>query len=88
MTTATSPPNRPASHILSSAGKPKLLDQVRAAAEAANIDRRVQNAYVDWVRRFVVFHKLRHPSEIRQRGIAPFLKHIAVQEHVSVFAAA
>ena len=42
----------------------KFLDQVREKARLAHFSYRTEQAYVHWVRRFVVFHHLRHPSEM------------------------
>ena len=45
--------------------------------------RRTEDAYVGWVRRFVRFHGMRHPSELGSSDIAAFLTHLAVVGHVS-----
>jgi hypothetical protein len=41
--------------------KPKLLDQVREAIRVRHLSYRTEQAYVDWIRRFILFHKKRHP---------------------------
>ncbi|HEX8906917.1 MAG TPA: integron integrase [Longimicrobiaceae bacterium] len=61
------------------AGAPKLLDRLRAALRTRHYSRRTEEAYVYWVRRFVRFHGLRHPSELREPGVARFLTHLAVE---------
>jgi integron integrase len=64
-------------------GPPRLLDQLRDALRLRHRSRRTEEAYLHWVRRFIRFHGLRHPSEIQAPGIAAFLTHLAVQERVS-----
>lgn len=38
------------------APRPRLLDRVRAAVRARHYSRRTEDAYVAWIRRFVVYH--------------------------------
>jgi len=40
---------------------PRLLDRVRAAVRARHFSRRTEQAYVGWIRRFILFHEKRHP---------------------------
>lgn len=44
--------------------KPKLLDRIRSLMRARRYSIRTEEAYVDWIRRFILFHKKRHPSEM------------------------
>ena len=41
---------------------PKLLDQVRGAIRARHYSRRTEEAYVHWIRRYILFHNKRHPK--------------------------
>ena len=45
---------------------PKLLDRVRAACRVRHLSIRTEGAYHDWVRRFVLFHGVRHPDTMRE----------------------
>ena len=47
--------------------KPRLLDQVRRAMRVAHYAIRTEEAYVDWIRRFILYHNKRHPSEMGAR---------------------
>jgi len=49
------------------AGKPKLLEQVRNAIRMKHYSIRTEDAYVDWIRRYILFHGKRHPRELRER---------------------
>jgi integron integrase len=44
---------------------------------------RTEQAYVSWVRRFVLFHGKRHPKEMGEREIGEFLRHLAVEREVA-----
>ena len=48
--------------------KPRLLDRVRQAVRARHLSRRTEEAYVAWIRRFILFHDKRHPAEKRSRS--------------------
>jgi integron integrase len=63
--------------------QPKLLDRVREAIRTRHYSPRTEQAYVHWIRRFIFFHKLRHPAEMGKPELNAFLSHLAVREHVS-----
>ena len=44
---------------------------------------RTETAYLDWVRRFILFHDKRHPAEMGAAEVAAFLTHLAVDRQVS-----
>jgi hypothetical protein len=43
---------------------PKLLDQVRAKIRVLHYSIRTEDAYTAWVKRFVLFHRKRHPLQM------------------------
>jgi integron integrase len=63
--------------------KPKLLERVRAVARLRHLSLRTEQAYSDWVRRYILFHRKRHPSEMGSEEIRQFLSHLAVEGRVS-----
>ncbi len=65
------------------ASSPKLLDRVRWNLRVKHYSIRTEQAYVDWIRRFILFHRKRHPKEMGEREIAEFLTHLAVEKSVS-----
>lgn len=71
----------PASSATSPA-KP-LLDQLRDALRARHYAKRTEDAYVDWVRRFILFHHKRHPQDLGAPDITAFLTHLALKEKVA-----
>ena len=62
---------------------PRLLDRVRQAVRARHYALRTEQTYVQWIRRFILFHGKRHPGEMGKREIEAFLTHLAVSAHVS-----
>jgi integron integrase len=63
--------------------KSKLLDQVRSVARMRHLSLRTEEAYSDWIKRFILYHQKRHPSEMGADQIREFLTHLAVNGHVS-----
>ncbi len=68
------------SHV---SNKPKLLDQVRGVIRRKHYSLRTEQAYCDWIRRFILFHDKRHPSEMAESEITDFLTHLATQRNVA-----
>lgn len=62
---------------------PRLLDQIRITARLKHFSIRTEKAYVQWARRFILFHHKRHPSEMAEPQIRQFLAHLAVDRKVS-----
>ena len=61
----------------------KLLDQVSDLARLKHLSLRTEEAYRNWVKRFIFFHGKRHPRELDAAAVRAFLTHLAVDEHVS-----
>jgi integron integrase len=57
--------------------KPKLLDQVRGVIRRKHYSLRTEQAYTDWIRRFILFHHKRHPREMAEAEVTEFLTHLA-----------
>jgi integron integrase len=68
---------------MDSSPPPKLLDQMRARIRAKHYSIRTESAYVDWARRFILFHHKRHPREMSAPEVEAFLTHLAVERNVS-----
>jgi hypothetical protein len=63
--------------------KPKLLDQLRMAIRALHYSLKTEDAYVHWVRRYILFHNKRHPAEMRELEVNQFLTALAVRGKVA-----
>lgn len=73
---------QPASVALPPA-EPRLLDKLRDRIRVKHYSIRTEQAYVDWVRRFVLFHDKRHPRDLGAAEVEAFLTHLAVRGRVS-----
>ena len=60
-----------------------LLRSVREAARVRHYSIRTEDAYADWVRRFVLFHGKRHPLELGEAEVGEFLTWLAVERRVA-----
>ena len=63
--------------------KPRLLAQVREAMRARHYSKRTEGTYIAWIRRFILFHHKRHPTELAEAEVNQFLTHLAIEERVS-----
>src|SRR5438067_5716813 len=73
----------PPSASVSPSPPPKLLDRVRWHLRVKHYSIRTEQAYVEWIRRYILFHHKRHPNEMGEREITQFLTHLAVEKRVS-----
>jgi integron integrase len=62
---------------------PRLLDRVRAAIRARHYSPRTEEAYVLWIRRFILANEKRHPATMGKQEVACFLSALAVERRVS-----
>ena len=63
--------------------EPKLLDRLREELRVRHLSIRTEDAYVDWARRFILFHGKRHPNEMGAAEVSAFLGHLAVERQVA-----
>ncbi len=61
----------------------KLLDQVRDVVRMKHYSIRTEESYIQWIRRFIVFHGKRHPAELGRAEIEAFLSYLATTQQVS-----
>ena len=63
--------------------KQKLLDQVRHTCRQLNYSYHTENAYVRWIKKFILFNNKQHPSKLGPPDIIAYLTHLAVFRKVS-----
>ena len=63
--------------------KPKLLDQIRNKMRMKHYSIRTETAYVNWIKRFIIFHNKRHPKDMGKHEIEAYLTHLAVERKVA-----
>jgi integron integrase len=62
---------------------PRLLDRVRQVLRRKHYAIRTEEAYVGWIRRYVLFHQKRHPQEMGMPEVEAFLTDLAVNQRVA-----
>jgi integron integrase len=63
--------------------KPKLLDQVRAVIRLKHYSLRTEKTYLDWIKRYILFHGKRHPETMGAEEVRLFLSDLASRHNVS-----
>lgn len=63
--------------------QPKLLDQIRTHLRVNHYSKKTEEAYIGWIKRFILFHNKRHPNEMGKDEIQKFINHLAVEQNVS-----
>jgi len=88
---ASSPPTlAPAGAAGASAGEvpergqgKKLLDIVRDVLRTKHYSYRTEQTYLDWIKRYILFHQKRHPKDMGAEEIQAFITHLATQRKVA-----
>ncbi len=62
---------------------PRLLDQLRLVLRVRHYSRRTEDCYVQWARRFILYHCKRHPRTMSAIEVEQYLTHLAVDERIS-----
>ncbi len=63
--------------------KPRLLDQLRDRIRLKHYSRRTEDAYLDWAKRYILYHNKRHPQEMGKQEVEAFLTHLATERNVA-----
>jgi integron integrase len=63
--------------------KSRLLELVRGRCRVKHYSLRTEEAYLGWIKRFIIYHGKRHPSEMGGVEVEQFLTHLAVHGHVA-----
>ena len=71
----------PSSPDLGSA--PRLLEQVRGRIRFLHYSMRTEQAYLDWIKRFIRHFGKRHPRDLGAAEVSEFLTHLAVEGQVA-----
>ena len=65
------------------ANPPKLLDQARARLRVKHYSIRTEHTYLDWIKRYILFHGKQHPKHLGVKDVEAFLTHLAVAGKVA-----
>jgi len=63
--------------------EPKLLDRVRQLMRLRHYSLRTEEAYIGWIRRYILFHGKRHPNELDEEHVSQFLTSLAINGRVA-----
>ncbi len=61
----------------------KLIDQVKVVIRKKHYSYRTEQAYVEWIKRFILFHGKRHPLEMGEQEISQYISYLAVRQNVA-----
>ena len=61
----------------------KLLEEVRDLIRTRHYSYRTEEAYLNWIRQYILFHGKRHPAEMGAAEVTAFLTHLAVKRQVA-----
>ena len=61
----------------------KLLDQMRDALRTIHYSYRTEQTYVEWARRFIIFHNKRHPNQMGEAEVQAYITHLATQQNLA-----
>ena len=73
----------PTSNTTKSTESPKLLELVSGKIRLKHYSICTEQAYLDWIKRFVLHFDKRHPNEMGAVEVEVFLTYLAVERHVS-----
>jgi len=60
-----------------------FLESVRGIIRVKHFSYRTEEAYINWIRRFILFHNKRHPNDMGAAEVQEFLTHLAVDGNVA-----
>jgi len=64
-------------------GNSPFLERIREAIRVRHYSIRTERTYIEWTRRFILFHGKRHPEQMGEAEVAAFLTHLAVDRNVA-----
>jgi site-specific recombinase XerD len=62
---------------------PRLLDRARERMRVKHYSLRTEEAYLHWIRRFILHHGKRHPGALGAPEVEAFLSHLATERRVA-----
>jgi len=61
----------------------KLMEQVSDALRTKHYSYRTEQTYMDWIKRYILFHNKRHPKDMGEQEIRQFIVHLAAERKVA-----
>ncbi len=63
--------------------KPSFLNLVKKRLRRLNYSLRTEESYLNWIKRYILFHNKRHPAELGKADMEAFLTDLAVRGRLS-----
>jgi len=64
-------------------GQSPFLEQIRNIMRTKHYSIQTEKTYLLWIKRFILFHKKRHPKDLGEQEVTDFLTYLAVKRHVT-----
>lgn len=61
----------------------KLLDQVRDALRTKHYSFRTEESYIEWIKRYIMFHGKRHPKDMGVEEVKAYVTYLATERQVA-----
>lgn len=61
----------------------KLLEQVSDSIRRKQYSRKTEQAYINWIRRYILFHNKTHPKDMGVVEVEKYLTHLAAERQVA-----
>ena len=65
--------------------KTKLLDEVRNVIRLRHYSPGTEESYINWIRRYILFHNKKHPRDLNEKDIRDFLNHLSLKQNWVLF---
>ena len=63
--------------------KTKLLDEVRKVIRLRHYSPKTEESYVNWIRKYVLYHNKKHPRDMGEKEIRDYLNYLSLTQNVS-----
>ena len=61
----------------------KLLDRVRDRIRLKQYSHKTEGAYLNWIKRYILFHKKKHPNDMGAAELEKYLTYLATERKVA-----
>lgn len=61
----------------------RFTDKLRVFIRERNLAYATEQTYLSWIMRFIRFHDMKHPEDMRASHVEQFLNHLSVQRNCS-----
>lgn len=68
---------------MSGPSRSPFLEEVRTIIRMRHYSIRTESTYLDWIKRFILFHGKRHPRDMAEPEVRAFLSHLAMNRNVA-----